>query len=181
MSGTLEVICGPMFAGKSEELIRRLRRAEIANKKVIVFKPAIDKRYDKNDVVSHNGLRAKAIAVSGGYDLKNRIMYGIYDVVAIDEIQFFGIEILEIVQSLIIIGYRVIVSGLDQTYKGEPFGFVPQLLALADSITKLTAICTVCGAEATKTKLLDASSESIINVGASEKYEARCRKHHNYD
>jgi len=181
MKGQLEVICGPMFSGKSEELIRRLKRAQIAKQKIIIFKPKIDDRYHKSNVVSHSGLEIEAQAVAAPieilFDAKE------YDVVGIDEIQFFNKDIVTIINSLIIVGKRVIVSGLDQDYRQMPFGIVPDLMALADKIDKLAAICVKCGADATTTqRLIDGwpapyEGETIV-VGANEQYEARCKNCH---
>jgi len=181
MKGTLEVICGPMFSGKSEELIRRLRRAQIAKQKVSIFKPAIDDRYDENNVVSHSGLeieaQSAAVPIEILFDAKG------YDVVGIDEVQFFNRDILTVINSLIFSGKKIIVSGLDQDYRELPFGVVPDLMALADKVDKLTAICMKCGAEATTTqRLLNGEpapydGETVI-VGATEQYEARCRNCH---
>jgi thymidine kinase len=186
MKGHLEVICGPMFAGKSEELIRRIKRAEIAKQKVVVFKPSIDNRYSTTEVVSHSGIKTKALSVSEvglisglAYDIGGEL----YDVVAIDEIQFFDIRILNIVEKLINRGARVIVSGLDQDFRGLGFGIMPELLARARQVDKLTAICQVCGEEADMTqRLVDGKPASYgsptVIVGADEQYEARCRNCH---
>ena len=143
-SGWIEVICGSMFSGKSEELIRRVRRTQFAKQKAQVFKPAIDNRYSEEAVVSHNGTSVMAYSISASRDILKRVDEKT-DVVAIDEVQFFDTDILEIVQSLADQGFRVIVAGLDQDFKGEPFGQMPQLMAIAESVTKLQAVCVSCG------------------------------------
>lgn len=182
MTGHLEVITGPMMSGKSEELIRRLRRAEIAKQRVVVFKPKIDDRYDENDVISHNGLRAKAIAVKDSNDLKSRCSWGNFNILAIDEIQFFDFEIFSVVEYFLSLNKRVIVSGLDMDFKKEPFGIVPELLAIAKFVDKLKAICQICGAEdAMYTQRLlnnkPAPLDSpVVIIGGKEQYEARCNQ-----
>lgn len=181
-SGWLEVICGSMFSGKSEELIRRVRRATFAKQEVKVFKPTIDNRYSEEAVVSHNGNSVIAIPVSSPQEIFEHISKKT-DVIAIDEVQFFSDDIIEVVQTLADRGYRVIVAGLDQDFCGEPFGPVPTLMAIAESVTKLQAVCTVCGSPASRTqRLIDGVPASyydpVILVGASESYEPRCRHHH---
>ncbi|MBE4907750.1 thymidine kinase [Bacillus luteolus] len=181
-SGWLELICGSMFSGKSEELIRRVRRAQFAKQEVQVFKPAIDNRYSEESVVSHNGTAVIAKPVESSVHILKAVSAET-DVVAIDEIQFFDNGIFEVVQMLANQGHRVIVAGLDQDFRGEPFGQVPQLMAIAESVTKLQAVCTVCGSPASRTqRLIDGNPASyndpIILVGASESYEPRCRHHH---
>lgn len=181
-SGWVELICGSMFSGKSEELIRRVRRATYGNLTVRVFKPAIDKRYADESVVSHNGTSLSAIPVSCAADILKYMSEDI-DVVGIDEIQFFDEEIIEIVDELANQGYRVIVAGLDTDFRGEPFGPMPKLMALSESVSKLNAICPVCGSPASRTqRLIDGQPASyddpVILVGASEAYEPRCRHHH---
>ncbi len=181
-SGWLEVICGSMFSGKSEELIRRVRRATFAKQEVKVFKPAIDNRYSEEAVVSHNGASVIAISVATAEEILEYISEKT-DVVAIDEVQFFDEQIVEIVQTLADSGYRVIAAGLDQDFRGEPFGPVPTLMAIAESVTKLQAVCTVCGSPASRTqRLINGKPASyydpVILVGASESYEPRCRHHH---
>ncbi|MDR9798534.1 thymidine kinase, partial [Aeribacillus pallidus] len=143
-SGWLEVICGSMFSGKSEELIRRIRRAQFAKQEVKVFKPTIDNRYREDAVVSHNGNSVIAIPVATPAEMF-RYISAATDVVAIDEVQFFSDDIIDVVQTLADRGYRVIAAGLDQDFRGEPFGPVPALMAIAESVTKLQAVCTVCG------------------------------------
>ncbi|KFN15038.1 thymidine kinase [Bacillus pseudomycoides] len=181
-NGWVEVICGSMFSGKSEELIRRVRRTQFAKQHAIVFKPCIDNRYSEEDVVSHNGLKVKAVPVSASKDIFNHITEEM-DVIAIDEVQFFDGDIVEVVQILANRDYRVIVAGLDQDFRGLPFGQVPQLMAIAEHVTKLQAVCSVCGFPASRTqRLIDgepaAFDDPIILVGASESYEPRCRHCH---
>lgn len=181
-TGWIEVICGSMFSGKSEELIRRIRRCHFAKQKVAVFKPKIDNRYSKVNVVTHNGSSTPAIAISSVKQIYGYIREDV-DVIAMDEVQFFEPEIVDVVTDLADKGYRVILAGLDQDFRGEPFGPMPQLLSIAEDITKLQAVCTVCGAPASRTqRLIDGKPASyydqIILVGASESYEPRCRLHH---
>ncbi|WP_077623467.1 thymidine kinase [Sediminibacillus massiliensis] len=181
-SGWVELICGSMFSGKSEELIRRVRRATYGNLSVRVFKPAIDDRYAEESVVSHNGNSILARPVASSADILKYMDEDI-DVVGIDEVQFFDEEIVEIVDELANHGHRVIVAGLDTDFRGEPFGPVPKLMALSESVTKLNAICPVCGSPASRTqRLIDGRPASyddpVILVGASESYEPRCRHHH---
>lgn len=171
-----------MFSGKSEELIRRVRRTQFAKQKAQVFKPAIDNRYSEEAVVSHNGTSVMAYSISASRDILKRVDEET-DVVAIDEVQFFDTDILEIVQSLADQGFRVIVAGLDQDFKGEPFGQMPQLMAIAESVTKLQAVCASCGSPASRTQRLingepASYDDPIILVGASESYEPRCRHCH---
>ncbi len=180
--GWVEVICGPMFAGKSEELIRRVRTLSYAHQKIIAFKPAIDNRYDKSAISSHDGEKYQALAVSSVDDIEKNITEDT-QVVAIDEVQFFGQPIVPLVERLADRGIRVIVAGLDTDFRGEPFGPMPELLSRAEFVTKLTAACTICGCAATRTqRLVDGKpakfDDPIILVGAKESYEARCRKHH---
>jgi thymidine kinase len=181
-SGWVELICGSMFSGKSEELIRRVRRATYGNQSVRVFKPIIDNRYSEESVVSHNGNSFLAISVAESKNILNHLDADI-DVIGIDEVQFFDDHIIEIIDELANQGYRVIVAGLDTDFRGEPFGPVPKLMALSESVTKLNAICPVCGSPASRTqRLIDGRPASyddpIILVGASESYEPRCRHHH---
>jgi thymidine kinase len=181
-SGWIEVICGSMFSGKSEELIRRVRRTQFAKQQVQVFKPAIDNRYIEEAVVSHNGSSVIAMPTRNSAQILKEVMEET-DVVAIDEVQFFDEGILEVVQTLADKGYRVIVAGLDQDFRGEPFGQVPALMAIAESVTKLQAVCAACGSPASRTqRLIDGQPASyddpIILVGASESYEPRCRHCH---
>jgi thymidine kinase len=174
-TGWIEVIAGCMFSGKTEELIRRLRRAQIAKQKVKIFKPKIDTRYSESDIVSHSEQSLPSILIS---DI-NEVLEQAKDaqVIGIDEAQFFSNDIIEICNSLASNGKRVIVAGLDQDYRGIPFEPMPQLLAIAEYITKTLAICMNCGNPADKTQRKTTSSERVV-VGASEIYEARCRKCH---
>ncbi len=179
--GWLEVICGPMFSGKSEEMIRRLRRAEIAGQRVVIFKPRIDDRYDATDVVSHAGARMRAVAVESVPELVARSTG--HDVVGIDEVQFFDASVVDAALTLANGGQRVVVSGLDQDFRRLPFGPMPELLAHAEFVDKLQAVCHRCGGTATTTqRLVDGrpapySGETIV-VGALDSYEARCRDCH---
>jgi len=183
--GWVEVICGSMFSGKSEELIRRVRRATYANLNIKVFKPAIDDRYAKESVVSHNGSEAEAIPVLGARGILDQTAteLSLLDLVAVDEAQFFDDDLIEIVNHLADNGIRVILAGLDTDFRGEPFGPMPKLMTIAESVTKLTAICPKCGSPASRTqRLIDGKPasyhEPVILVGASESYEPRCRHHH---
>ena len=180
--GWIEVICGPMFAGKSEELIRRIKRIEYAKKKVIVFKPLIDNRYSENEVVSHNKRKTKCYNLSTSSDVYKYISEDTY-AVAFDEVQFMDEGILDVCQELADKGIRVICAGLDNDFRGEPFSIMPQLLCMAEYVTKLTAICNVCGSNATRTQRIvngvpASYDDPIIIVGASEAYEPRCRHCH---
>ncbi|MEO8398615.1 MAG: thymidine kinase [Ignavibacteriaceae bacterium] len=174
-TGWIEVIAGCMFSGKTEELIRRLRRAQIAKQKVKIFKPKIDNRFSETAIVSHNEQQLPSILISDAieiYEFSNDAQ-----VIGIDEAQFFSSELIHICNDLANKGKRVIVAGLDQDYKGVPFEPIPQLLAVAEYITKSLAICVKCGNPADKTQRKTHSSERVI-VGASDIYEARCRKCH---
>jgi thymidine kinase len=180
--GWIEVICGSMFSGKSEELIRRVKRAKIARQNVQVFKPRIDNRYHLTAVVSHSGDKAEAIAVGSVAEIVDLIEEGT-EVIAVDEVQFFEKEIVAQCQEWADQGMRVIVAGLDQDFRGEPFGPTPELLAVAEYVTKLQAICTVCGSPANRNQRLingkpAGYDDPVIQVGASESYEARCRHCH---
>jgi thymidine kinase len=181
-SGWIEIITGPMYCGKSEELIRRIKRVKIAKQKVKVFKPIIDNRYDDSNVVSHNGNSIEAVSVDHPEEIINRIDDTI-DVVGIDEIQFFHPDIVSICEKIADKGKRVIVAGLDRDFRGEPFQPVPDLMARSEYIDKLHAICVSCGDPATRTQRLingkpAAYDDEVIMVGAEEVYEARCRKCH---
>ena len=171
--GWIEVICGSMFSGKSEELIRRLRRAEIARQKVQVFKPRIDDRLDDNHIVSHSRQRILSQRVTTSAELYDAVSPET-QVVGIDEAQFYDDGLIDVCQRLISEGRRVIIAGLDQDYLGRPFEPIPQLLALAEYITKTLAICVQCGAPANHSQRLIASEERVV-VGADDVYEARCR------
>lgn len=180
--GWIELVCGSMFSGKTEELIRRVRRAKIARQNVQVFKPAMDTRYTIEAVTSHNGLGIDAVPVQSAAEIESQIRPDT-TVVAVDEVQFFGWEIAELCQKLADRGLRVIAAGLDTDFRGEPFGPIPVLMAQAEHVDKLQAICVVCGNPASRTQRLingqpAAYDDPIILVGGSESYEARCRKCH---
>jgi thymidine kinase len=180
--GRLEVITGPMFCGKTDELLRRLRRAIIAKQKIQVFKPGFDIRYSSGKVTSHAGNEYEASPIESTTEI-SALLHNDVTLVAIDEAQFFDEEIIPVVQDLVERGIRVIVAGLDMDFRGDPFGQMPRLLAQAEFVDKLHAICMVCGEEATRTqRLVDGKpahyDDPIIIVGASEMYEARCRIHH---
>jgi thymidine kinase len=181
-SGIVEVIVGSMFSGKTDELIRRLRRATIAKQKVQVFKPAIDHRFSEAKVTSHAGNDFDAQPIKSSAELLDQLDANT-TVVAVDEAQFFDPKIIEIIQKLADDGLRVIVAGLDTDFRGEPFGPMPTLMAQAERVDKLHAICMVCAEEASRTqRLLDGNpahyDDPVVVIGASELYEARCRKHH---
>ncbi len=175
-SGWIEVVTGPMFSGKSEELIRRLRRAAIARLRLQVFKPALDNRFGENDVVSHSQWRIPSQVIQSAAE----VLVGLdprTDVVGIDEAQFFDAELPRVCGHVADLGKRVIVAGLDMDYRGVPFGPMPELLAIAEQVQKFTAICASCGAPASYTQRLFQSAEQVV-VGASGMYEARCRRCH---
>src|SRR3954465_2330545 len=172
--GWIEVVCGPMFSGKSEELIRRLRRAEIARQRVQIFKPGIDQRYSDDHIVSHSDLKIRSEAVKNASEVMARVDLRT-EVIGIDEAQFLGTEMVEVAVRLGDMGKRVIIAGLDTDYLGRPFHPMPELLAIADEITKTLAICVQCGNPAKHTQRLVAS-EDLIVVGAAGMYEARCRR-----
>ena len=180
--GWIEIICGSMYAGKTEELLRRIRRIEYAKKTILVFKPKIDNRYSDGEVVSHNNERVKSINISNPKDILKYIDPIPY-AIAIDEIQFLGKEVVEVCEFLANQGIRVILAGLDKDFRGEPFGIMPELLARAEYVTKLQAICQVCGAPATRTqRIINGKpakyTDPVVLVGAKEHYEARCRHCH---
>ncbi len=180
--GWIEVITGSMFSGKSEELIRRVKRARYGKKKTIVFKPEIDDRYCVNSVVSHNGGQVNAINISKAREIYQYITDEI-EVIAIDEVQFLDDEVIDVCKELANKGKRVITAGLDTDFRGEPFGCTHILMAIAEYVDKLQAICVVCGNPASKTQRLiegrpASESDPIILVGAIESYEARCRRCH---
>ena len=180
--GQIEVICGPMFAGKTEELIRRANRLEYAKKKYLVFKPTIDDRYSATEIVSHSNYRKNSICIKHSSEILDYITDDIKAVV-VDEAQFFDIDIVNVCEWLANRGLRVICGGLDCDFKGSPFPVMAQLLARAEFVTKLTAICNVCGEPATKTqRIIDGQpayeDDPIVLVGAKEAYEPRCRKCH---
>src|SRR5690554_1555032 len=180
--GSIEVVCGPMFAGKTEELIRRIRRLEIAKQKFLVFKPAVDNRYSNDEIVSHNNNSKNAINVKDSSEILKHIIDDV-QVVIIDEAQFFDDGVVEIVDRLADQGKRVIVGGLDRDFRGNPFGPMPKLLAIAEVVTKLTAICSVSGIPATRTQRLINGKpahydDEIVLIGAKESYEPRARNKH---
>jgi thymidine kinase len=181
-TGWVEVICGSMFSGKSEELIRRVRRSQFAKQKIAVFKPRIDNRYSEEAVVSHNGTTVIAVPIESSKDIWEHISDE-YDVIGIDEAQFFDEGITEVVQRLANHGFRVIVAGLDQDFRGAPFGPMPMMMSIAEQVTKLQAVCQVCGSPASRTQRLingqpAGYEDPIILIGATEAYEPRCRHHH---
>lgn len=180
--GYIELVVGPMYSGKSEELIRRLKRAKIAKQEVLVFKPSIDDRYSLKDVTSHSGITIQAIGISDLQEVWEHITPTV-QVVGFDEVQFFDQAIVNIVIRLAERGVRVICAGLDMDFKAEPFGVIPELMARAEFVDKLQAVCVVCGQPATRTqRIIDGQpakyDDPVIMVGATESYEARCREHH---
>jgi len=181
-TGWVEVICGVMFSGKTEELIRRIKRAIIAKQKVKVFKPEIDNRYNPLLVNSHSGFTTEAVSIKFSKDILRYLDKEI-DVVAIDEVQFFDQDIVSVIEDIAAKGIRVIVTGLDMDFRGEPFGLMPNVLCLAEYVDKLQAICVKCAAPATRTQRLingqpASYDDPVILVGASDSYEPRCRKCH---
>jgi thymidine kinase len=180
--GSIEVVCGSMFSGKTDELIRRLVRATIAKQKVQVFKPAVDVRYAVEKVTSHAGANYDAMPVEKAADIRTKLDQDT-TVVGIDEAQFFDAEVVQVAHELADSGIRVLVAGLDTDFRGEPFGPMPILMSIAEHVSKLHAICMVCGDEASRTQRLVNGKparydDPIVIVGASELYEARCRLHH---
>lgn len=180
--GWIEVITGCMFAGKTEEFMRRINRLQYAKRKVLVFKPKVDIRYDAKKVVSHKGVSITAIVIDDPMQILKHIDKEI-EVVAIDEVQFFKSSIIEVIKTLANQNKQVIVAGLDQDFRGEPFPVTKELLALAEFVTKLDAVCVKCGKAATRTQRIINGREAryddeIILIGAQEQYEARCRSHH---
>lgn len=181
-TGRVEVICGSMFCGKTEELIRRIRRAVIAKQQVQVFKPTIDKRYEESAISSHDGQNLEADAVNSVSEIRD-LLKPDTTVIAIDEVQFFDETVISLVNELADQGKRVILAGLDLDFRAEPFGPMPQLICMAEEVTKLHAICTVCGEAASRSQRLVNGEparydDPVILVGAQESYEARCREHH---
>jgi thymidine kinase len=176
--GVLEVITGPMFSGKSEELIRRLKRARIARQRVACYKPDIDLRYHRAAIASHSSLTHEAVPIASVEELRAQLYPQLEDieVIGIDEVQFLSPDIIPVALDLVALGKRVLLAGLDTTFANEPFGPVPNLMALADTVTKLSAVCMVCGQPAIHTQRLSQSQELVI-VGATGLYEARCRAH----
>ncbi|MBN1543585.1 thymidine kinase [candidate division KSB1 bacterium] len=174
-TGWIEVICGSMFSGKTEELIRRIRRAQIARLHVKIYKPLIDDRYSQNHIVSHNAQRIPSIPIATPQQILEQA--GDAQVIGIDEAQFFDLSLVDVCQKLADQGKRVIVAGLDQDYLGRPFEPIPQLLAVAEYITKTLAICSRCGNPANRTQRLSKDPHRVV-VGAADIYEARCRHCH---
>ena len=171
-SGWIEVICGSMFSGKTEELIRRLKRAKFANQKVEIFKPKTDSRYSSNNVVSHDENAIESVVVDKSTDILR--MSNDINVIGIDEAQFFDNQLTDVCQKLAIRGTRIIVAGLDMDFRGKPFGPIPNLLAVAEYVTKVHAICPHCGNLATHSYRLSAEQETVV-LGEKDKYEPRCR------
>ena len=171
-SGWVEVVCGSMFSGKTEELIRRMRRAKIANQKVVIFKPLSDIRYDEKNVVSHDFNTIESVPIRSSKDISRQVS-GI-EVVGIDEAQFFDMDLPEVCQQIALRGIRVIIAGLDMDYLGRPFGPIPNLLAIAEYITKVHAICPHCGNLATHSYRLTDETDTVV-LGEKDKYEPRCR------
>ena len=180
--GWIEVICGCMFAGKTEELIRRINVLSYARKNILVFKPKIDDRYSTTEIASQAGSKVPCIVISEAKEILNHVNYDT-DVVAIDEVQFFDEDVVDICEYLADSGLRVMVAGLDKDFRGEPFGVLPDLLTRAEFVTKLTAVCAKCGAPATRTQRIingkpASFNDPIVLVGAKEAYEPRCRHCH---
>lgn len=180
--GWIEVISGCMFAGKTEELIRRINVLSYAKKNIIVFKPKIDNRYSDSEIVSHSGAKVPCLVVEKAQDILKKIEADT-EVVAIDEVQFFDKDIVEVCEYIADKGIRVMVAGLDKDFRGESFGVMPELLTRAEFVTKLTAVCAKCGAPATRTQRLvngkpAGFEDPIVMVGADESYEPRCRHCH---
>ncbi|QLY40400.1 thymidine kinase [Hujiaoplasma nucleasis] len=180
--GWIEVITGPMFAGKTEELLRRIKRLEYAKQNIVVFKPTVDNRYSENQVISHDHNKTQSINISEAREILNYVNNET-QVVAIDEIQFLDEEAVDICEYLADKGVRVIVSGLDRDFRGEPFSFMPKLLSLAEYVSKLTAICVKCQTPASRTQRIIEGNpakydDPIILIGAKDSYEARCRDCH---
>ena len=181
--GWIECICGSMFSGKSEELLRRIKRGVIEKQKVLLFKPSIDNRYDENRVSTHNGNSYDSISIEKSSDILNFVKDTNYDIIGIDEIQFFDNDIVKIINKLADDGIRVIVAGLDMDFKAEPFHPMPEIMAISEMVTKLHAVCNKCGKEASRSQRLINGKpakydDPIVVIGASESYEARCRHCH---
>jgi thymidine kinase len=175
--GRIEVITGPMFSGKSEELIRRLKRARIAKQRVACYKPDIDLRYHRTAIASHSAHTYEATVVANVTELRGELfpILSEVDVIGLDETQWFDDSIVPLATQLVLLGKRVILAGLDMTFAGEPFGPIPKLMAVTDEVTKLSAVCMVCGAPAIHSQRLG-SSQDLVVVGSSGMYEARCRR-----
>ena len=179
-AGHIEVICGPMFSGKTEELIRRLRRAQIARQRVVVFKPKIDDRYHASDIVSHSSQRLESIPIAHADEIEPHVKRGEPHVIGVDEAQFFDEGLVEVCERVADAGTRVLVAGLDLDYLGRPFGPIPALLSVAEVITKQLAVCMVCGAPAARSQRVSRQiggvTDAQVLVGATDSYEARCRR-----
>jgi len=175
--GRIEVITGPMFSGKSEELIRRLKRARIARQRVACYKPEIDLRYHRTAIASHSAHTHEATVIASVEDLRGELfpMLNEVEVIGLDEAQWLDDAIVPLATQLVLLGKRVLIAGLDTTFAGQPFGPIPALMAIADEVTKLSAVCMVCGAPAIHTQRLGSSQELVV-VGAAGLYEARCRR-----
>ncbi|AME09437.1 MULTISPECIES: thymidine kinase [Gemella] len=181
--GWIECICGSMFSGKSEELLRRIKRGVIAKQKVLLFKPSIDNRYEEDKVSTHNGNSYKSISIDKAEEIFDYIKDEKYDIIGVDEIQFFDKSIVEIINKLADDGIRVIVAGLDMDFKAEPFYPMPEIMAISEMVTKLHAVCNKCGKEASRSQRLINGKparydDPVVVIGASESYEARCRHCH---
>ena len=181
--GWIECICGSMFSGKSEELLRRIKRGVIAKQKVLLFKPSIDNRYEENMVSTHNGNSYESVNIDKAEQIYDYIIDKKYDIIGIDEVQFFDEKIVEVINKLADDGIRVIVAGLDMDFKAEPFHPMPEIMAVSEMVTKLHAVCNKCGKEASRSqRLIDGEparyDNPIVVIGASESYEARCRHCH---
>lgn len=174
-TGWIEVVCGSMFSGKTEELIRRINLAKLAKQRVVLFKPHMDERYAKNHVVSHDQRKVDATNAKNANDILE--LSRKFEVIGIDEAQFFGLPLIDVCEQLATEGKRVIVCGLDQDYRGIPYEPIPQLLAKAEYVSKLHAICVVCGNPANKTQRTSSAKERVV-IGGTESYEARCRRCH---
>ena len=175
--GRIEVIIGPMFSGKSEELIRRLKRAQIARQRVACYKPDIDLRYHHSAIASHSALTHEATTIANVTELRGDLfpILSEVEVIGLDEAQWLDESVIPLTMQLVLLGKRVIIAGLDMTFAGEPFGPIPNLMAIADEVTKLSAVCMVCGAPAIHSQRLG-SSQDLVVVGSAGLYEARCRK-----
>lgn len=181
--GWIECICGSMFSGKSEELLRRIKRGLIAKQKVILFKPAIDNRYEVDKVVTHNGNSYASVNIEKSKEIYDYIKNEKYDIIGIDEVQFLDKDIVSVINHLASNGVRVIVAGLDIDFRGEPFYPMPEIISVSEIVTKLHAVCIKCGAEAwVSQRLINGKpahyNDPIVVIGASESYEARCRHCH---
>ena len=181
--GWIECICGSMFSGKSEELLRRVKRGVIAKQNVLLFKPFIDNRYEENKVSTHNGNTFESVNIDKSEEIYDYIKDKKYDIIGIDEVQFFDENIVEVINNLADNGIRVIVAGLDMDFKAEPFYPMPEIMAISEMVTKLHAVCNKCGKEASRSQRLINGEpakydDPIVVIGASESYEARCRHCH---